>query len=87
VCHVTIVLFYLLLCSQVVGGGGWHTSFANAAVMTTRKSETPTTYWETLLPRTPMPPAVSDLLAERNGLPLSPSLYIVTFLFSLKKIY
>jgi hypothetical protein len=52
----------------IAGGGGWHASFVNAATTAARKLETPMTkaYWETLLPGTSMPPAISDLLGQQN---------------------
>jgi hypothetical protein len=67
-----LVIVSLLL---IVGGGGRkHLSFVDAAA-TTPKPETLITYWEAVLPGVPVPPAISDLFGQQNGLslPLSPS--------------
>jgi uncharacterized membrane-anchored protein len=87
VCLATTVFFYLLLCSQIaVAGGGCGASVTDAAAKTAQKPETPTTYWESVLSGMSMPPAIGDLLAQRNGMSISFSIYLyyiytMTFLF------
>jgi hypothetical protein len=76
-CNDRFLLF--VLTSQIVGaGGGCHASVANAAAKTAQKPEMPTAYWEAVLPGMSMPPAISDLLAQRNGLSIYLCLYIST---------
>ncbi|KAM3209496.1 hypothetical protein ACQJBY_063899 [Aegilops geniculata] len=57
------LLLPLVSLLLITGGGSHHVSFANAA---TTSSVTPTAYSEAVLPRTPMPPAVSDLLVQQE---------------------
>ncbi|XP_044957458.1 BURP domain-containing protein 9-like isoform X2 [Hordeum vulgare subsp. vulgare] len=57
------LLLPLVSLLLITGGGGHHVSFVDAA---TANSATPRAYWEAVLPGTPMPPAVSDLLAQRE---------------------
>jgi len=60
-----LVIVSLLL---IVGGGGRrHLSFVDAAT-TTPKPEMLITYWEAVLPGVPVPPAISDLFGQQNGL-------------------
>ncbi|KAF7100820.1 hypothetical protein CFC21_102274 [Triticum aestivum] len=57
------LLLPLVSLLLITGGGSHHVSFANAA---TANSVTPRAYWEAVLPGTPMPPAVSDLLLQQE---------------------
>jgi hypothetical protein len=68
----------LLWCTQVTGGGGgWLTSFADAA--TPNSEEIPKAYWDAVLPGIPMPPAIINLLlAQQNGLSFSLSPLVKT---------
>ncbi|XBI42066.1 hypothetical protein VPH35_126450 [Triticum aestivum] len=61
---------FLLLVSLIliVGGqGNQHASSADAAKMTLTNMQTQTAYWEAALPGIPIPPAISDLLAQPKG--------------------
>ncbi|EMS63252.1 hypothetical protein TRIUR3_16460 [Triticum urartu] len=57
------VLLSLVSLLLITGGGSPHVSFANAA---TTNSVTPRAYWEAVLPGTPIPPAVSDMLVQQE---------------------
>ncbi|XP_044433459.1 uncharacterized protein [Triticum aestivum] len=59
-----LVSFILILGGQ----GSQHASFADAAKMTLTNMETLMAYWEAALPGIPIPPAISDLLAQQKGL-------------------
>ncbi|XP_044441545.1 BURP domain-containing protein 17 isoform X3 [Triticum aestivum] len=61
--HTMDLLLPLVSLLLITGGGSHHVSFANAA---TTNSVTPRAYWEAVLPRTPKPPAVSDLLVQQE---------------------
>ncbi|VAI73250.1 unnamed protein product [Triticum turgidum subsp. durum] len=62
--HTMDVLLSLVSLLLITGGGSPHVSFANAA---TTNSVTPRAYWEAVLPGTPIPPAVSDLLVQQEA--------------------
>ncbi|KAF7104911.1 hypothetical protein CFC21_105770 [Triticum aestivum] len=57
-----LVSFILILGGQ----GSQHASFADAAKMTLTNMETLMAYWEAALPGIPIPPAISDLLAQQK---------------------
>ncbi|KAM3215192.1 hypothetical protein ACQJBY_067277 [Aegilops geniculata] len=63
-------LFLPLVSFILIVGGkrSQHASFADAAKTTLTNMETLTAYWEAALPGTPIPPAISDLLAQQKGL-------------------
>uniref|UniRef100_A0ACD6AIW8 Uncharacterized protein n=1 Tax=Avena sativa TaxID=4498 RepID=A0ACD6AIW8_AVESA len=62
-----LVIVSLLLIVGGGGGGRRHLSFVDAA-KTTPKPEMLITYWEAVLPGVPVPPAISDLFGQQNGL-------------------
>ncbi|XBI04803.1 hypothetical protein VPH35_133042 [Triticum aestivum] len=62
-------LFLPLVSLILIAGGqcSQHACFADAAKMPLTNMQTLTAYWEAALPGIPIPPAISDLLAQQKG--------------------